>query len=356
MIGRFEGARIGVVMGGWSGEHEVSLSSGTAVKKALAERGHDVVPILIPPCRSTGAFELLRAIEAAEIDVAFLALHGRLAEDGCIQGLLELAGVPYTGAGVMASALAMDKLKSKELFRLHNVPTPPYYLVSIEEDLADVESIHRHFGFPVVVKPRGEGSSLGLSKAKTPNELARALANVFELDDWALVERFIEGAEVNVGILDGRVLGAIEICPSGGMYDYHAKYTPGASEYHMPARLPAARYQNVLNLAKVAADALGCSGAVRVDMLVTPGENEYVLEVNTLPGMTPTSLLPKIAAAAGYGFADLCEAILAGARLHTPQRETQPQPQSQPQSQPQIQSTSTSTQVMLSDPPRSLAS
>jgi D-alanine-D-alanine ligase len=124
----------------------------------------------------------------------------------------------------------------------------------------------------------------------------------------------------------------------------------------MPARLPAARYQNVLNLAKVAADALGCSGAVRVDMLVTPGENEYVLEVNTLPGMTPTSLLPKIAAAAGYGFADLCEAILAGARLHTPQRETQPQPQSQPQSQPQIQSTSTSTQVMLSDPPRSLAS
>jgi D-alanine-D-alanine ligase len=267
-----------------------------------------------------GAREILRSLDEHAIDVAFLALHGRMGEDGCVQGLLELAAIPYTGAGVLASALAMDKLKSKELFRLHNVPTPPYYIVSADEDLADIECVHRHFGFPVVVKPRGEGSSLGVSKARSPNELTRALATVFELDDWALVERFVEGAEVNVGILNGRVLGAIEICPKGGMYDYHAKYTPGASAYHMPARLPAARYQNVLNLAKVAADAVGASGAMRVDLLVTPGENEYVLEVNTLPGMTPTSLLPKIASSAGYDFADLCEAILESARLHTPQR------------------------------------
>ncbi len=321
----YAGARVGVLMGGWSGEHDVSLSSGSAVADALSSRGYDVVRLVAPQHerneRGARAFALLEAINRASVDVVFLALHGRMGEDGCIQGLLELASIPYTGAGVMGSALAMDKVKSKELFLLHNVPTPPYYTVSIDEDLADVESIHRHFGFPVVVKPRGEGSSLAVSKAGTLSELARGLRDVFEIDDWAVVERFVAGAEVNVGIVDGRVLGAIEICPSGGLYDYHAKYTAGASEYHMPARLPAARYQNVLNLAARAADALDLSGALRVDMLVTAGENEYVLEVNTLPGMTPTSLLPKIARAAGYDFADLCQTILESARLHTPQRD-----------------------------------
>jgi D-alanine-D-alanine ligase len=235
--------------------------------------------------------------------------------------MLELAAIPYTGGSVLSSALAMDKVKAKQLFLLHNVPTPPYYSVSARADVADIETIHRHFGFPVIVKPRGEGSSIAVTKAHNPSELCQGLAEVFEVDDWALVERYIQGAEVNVGILDGRVLGAIEICPRAGIYDYHAKYTPGASEYHMPARLPAARYQNVLNLALRAAEAVESSGAVRVDMLVTAGDNEYVLEVNTLPGMTPTSLLPKIARAAGYDFGDLCESILEGARLHSPQRE-----------------------------------
>lgn len=313
------GARVGVVMGGPSGEHEVSLSSGNAVADALAARGHDVVRVVLPERRATGA-ELVTLVERAEMDVAFLALHGRLVEDGCIQGLLELCGIPYTGAGVLASALAMDKVKSKELFLLHNVPTPPYYKVAATDDLADIESIHRHFGFPVIVKPRGEGSSLALSKCHNMVELVRGLERVFEVDDWALVERYVAATEVNVGILDGRVLGAIEICPRNGIYDYDAKYTPGASEYHMPARLTPARYQNVLNLARRAAEAVEATGAVRVDLLVTAGDNEYVLEVNTLPGMTPTSLLPKIAAASGYDFGDLCEAILTSARLHTPQR------------------------------------
>jgi D-alanine-D-alanine ligase len=170
------------------------------------------------------------------------------------------------------------------------------------------------------VKPRGEGSSVGVTKAGSLPELACALGSAFEHDDTVIVERFVAAAEVNVGILDGRVLGAIEIVPKNGMYDYEAKYTPGMSEYHMPARLSPTRYRGVLNLAERAAQALGCTGALRVDLLVTSGENEYVLEVNTLPGMTPTSLLPKIAAASGYAFADLCEAILDGARLHTPVR------------------------------------
>jgi D-alanine-D-alanine ligase len=320
MIRRYSGARVGVVMGGWSGEHEVSLNSGQAVALALEGRGYDVTRVVVPASRDLTALELLSTVDGANIDVAFVALHGRMGEDGCVQGLLELAGIPYTGGGVLSSALAMDKLKSKELFLLHNVPTPPYYTVSVNDDLADVESIHRHFGFPAVVKPRGEGSSLAVCKVRSLSELAVALGGVFELDDWAIVERYVEAAEVNVGVLDGRVLGAIEICPKSGMYDYDAKYTPGATDYHMPARLPPARYQNVLNLALRATEALDCSGAVRVDMLVTRGENEYVLEVNTLPGMTETSLLPKIAAGAGYDFGDLCETILEGARLKVPQR------------------------------------
>jgi D-alanine-D-alanine ligase len=313
--------RVGVIMGGSSAEREVSLRSGTAVADALESRGYDVVRIALG--ESFGP-EIGLTIRRSAIDVAFIALHGRHGEDGCVQGLLELAAIPYSGSNVLASALAMDKLKAKEMFRLHNVPTPPYYAVSVEDDRSDLDAIHGSFGFPVIVKPRGEGSSLGLSKVTARSELGDALATAFEFDDTALVERFVSGMEINVGILDGKVLGAIEITPKNGLYDYEAKYTPGMTEYHMPARLSATRYRGVLNLAERAARSLGCTGAVRVDLLVTAGENEYVLEVNTLPGMTETSLLPKIAAAAGYNFGDLCEAILASARLHHPARRRPP--------------------------------
>ncbi|MBK8255833.1 MAG: D-alanine--D-alanine ligase [Polyangiaceae bacterium] len=308
--------RIGVIMGGSSSERDVSLRSGAAVADALAARGHDVVRFMLG---ETFGPELLTTLSRARIDTAFLALHGRLGEDGCIQGLLEIAQIPYTGSSVLASALAMDKLKAKELFRLHNVPTPPYYMIEAK-DLADLESVHGAFGFPVMVKPRGEGSSLGVSKANDVHELSRAVALAFEFDDVVIVERFVVGTEVDVAILDGRVLGAIEIAPKKGFYDYEAKYTPGMTDYFMPARLPPARLIGVQNLALRAARALGTTGAVRVDLLVTAGENEYVLEVNTLPGMTQTSLLPKIASAAGYDFGALCEAILDGARTHQPSR------------------------------------
>jgi D-alanine-D-alanine ligase len=274
--------------------------------------GHDVVPLELGP-----GLDSLSRIARARLDVAFLALHGRHGEDGCIQGLLELCAVPYTGSDVLASALAMDKLKSKELFRLHNVPTPPYYEFDREHSLAELEDLHRGFGFPVIVKPRHEGSSIGLCRASNPDELARAIAEARRYDRSVLVERFITGQEVTVGILGGRVLGAIEVVPKSGCYDYEAKYTPGMTEYFMPARLSETRYLGVLHVAERAAQALGTSGAVRVDLIVTEGMNEYVLEVNTLPGMTPTSLLPKIAAAAGYSFRDLCEAIVATAALHT---------------------------------------
>ena len=304
-------ARVGVIMGGASGEREVSLQSGAAVAKALLARGHDVVRIELSAGGDPGL-----AIRRSGIDVAFLALHGRLGEDGCVQGLCELYGIPYTGSSVLASALAMDKVKAKELFRLHNLPTPPYYTASAS-DLEHLETLHGSFGFPVVVKPRGQGSSLGVSKAASLAELRTALEEAFRFDETALVERFVAGKEVQVGILNGRVLGAIEVVPKKGLYDYESKYTPGMTDYFMPARLPAARYGGVLRLAERAANVLGCSSAVRVDLLVTQGENEYVLEVNTLPGMTETSLLPKIAASAGYDFARLCEVILEAARLHS---------------------------------------
>lgn len=303
--------RVGVLMGGCSAERDVSLRTGEGVARALEERGRAVARIVWHE-DGPGVDELLRA---ARPDVAFVALHGRGGEDGCVQGLLELMGIPYTGSGVLASALAMDKLKSKEMFRLHNVPTPPYY-VATRADLDDLEEVHGSFGLPVVVKPRREGSSVGLAKAATLPELAAAIDRALAFDDDAIVERFVRATEVSVAVLDGRVLGAIEIAPKEGLYDYRAKYTPGLTEYVCPPRLAATRLRGVMNLAERACRALGCGGACRVDLLVTEGENEYVLEANTLPGMTPTSLFPKIAAAAGLDYGALCEAILDGARLH----------------------------------------
>jgi D-alanine-D-alanine ligase len=302
--------RVGVLMGGTSGEREISLKSGEGVARALEARGQAVVRVVFSENEPVDV-----TLRAANIDVAFLALHGRGGEDGCIQGMLELMGIEYTGSPVLASALAMDKLKAKEMFRLHNIPTPPYYIAT-ENDLLDLEELHGSFGYPVVVKPRSEGSSIGLARAGDLRELQAAIEAALEHDRSALVERYIKATEVHVGILDGRVLGCIEVAPKVGMYDYHAKYTAGATDYIIPPRIASTRTRGVMNLAERAVRALGCTGAVRVDLLVTEGENEYVLEVNTLPGMTPTSLLPKIAEHAGIDYGALCEMILDGATLH----------------------------------------
>jgi D-alanine-D-alanine ligase len=301
--------RVGVLMGGSSGERDVSLATGEGVAKALEARGHDVVRVIV------GDGPVDQTIRDADIDVAFLALHGRGGEDGCIQGMLELLGIPYTGSSVLASALAMDKLKAKEMFRLHNVPTPPYYVLG-ENELDSLDEIHGSFGFPVIVKPRSEGSSIGLAKCKDMLELRAGILAALEHDKWVLVERYIQATEVHVGMLDGRVLGCIEVAPKSGIYDYTSKYTPGQTDYIMPPRIAPTRARGIMNLAERAVRALDCTGAVRVDVLVTEGENEYVLEVNTLPGMTPTSLLPKIAAHAGIDYGTLCEMILEGAELH----------------------------------------
>lgn len=300
--------RVGVLMGGLSVEREVSLASGHAIESALRERGWPTVSIFVDQ-------DVDQVLRQEPIDVAFIALHGSWGEDGCIQGLLEVMGIPYTGASVTASALAMDKLKAKELFRLHNVPTPPYYAIGAAR-IDDVEEIHGSFGYPVFVKPRRQGSSIGAGRADSPGGLKERCRDAARFDASILVERHIVGRELSVGVLDGEALGAIEIVPASGVYDYRSKYHKGSTEYHFPARLAPTAYDGVLRIAERAVLALGVEGACRVDLILSEGENEYVLEVNTLPGMTETSLLPKIAQGAGYDFGDLCEAILARAALH----------------------------------------
>jgi D-alanine-D-alanine ligase len=301
--------KIGVLLGGLSSEREVSLRTGEAVLNALRERGHHAIPIYVD-------HDIDVALRQEQIDVAFIALHGRWGEDGCIQGLLELLGIPYTGSDVMASALAMHKGKAKELFRLHNLPTPAYYTLT-EDDVADLEGVHGDFGFPCVVKPIREGSSVGVAICNSLEDLAPAVEKALCFDGEVLVERFISGKEVSIAILGDRALGACEIAPRAGFYDYQNKYTKGATEYFVPPRLSPERYRGVLAQALRAHRALGCQGATRVDMMVSDSGNEFILEVNTVPGLTPTSLLPKIADAAGISFGELCEQMLAGASLST---------------------------------------
>ncbi|HXI56024.1 MAG TPA: D-alanine--D-alanine ligase [Polyangia bacterium] len=299
--------KIGVLLGGLSGERDVSIRSGEAIVAALVERGHDAVPVFVDR-------DIDLVLRQMRIDVAFLALHGRYGEDGCIQGLLEVLGIPYTGSGVLASALAMNKAKTKEILRLHNLPTAPGYVIAADSGEDLIES-HGSFGFPVVVKPSGEGSSLGVTVARDEMELESAVEEAIRFDDDVLVERFVEGKEISVGVLDGKVLGAVEIVPRRGFYDFQNKYTAGRSDYYFPARLSPERYRSVLRLGTLAFEALGCEGAARVDLIVSERGNEIILEVNTLPGMTPTSLMPKIAHGAGLSFEDLVEEVLKGARL-----------------------------------------
>ena len=301
--------KVGVLLGGLSSEREVSLRTGEAVLVALRDRGHDAVPIYVDR-------DVDVALRQEKIDVAFIALHGRWGEDGCIQGLLETLGIPYTGSDVLASALAMHKGRAKELFRLNNLPTPAYYTLTAE-DAIDLAGVHGDFGFPCVVKPINEGSSVGITICASFDELVHAVEKALAFDDELLVERYIVGREVSVAVLDGRAIGAVEIAPRAGFYDYANKYTKGATDYFVPPRLSPERYRGVLAQAQRANSALGCRGATRVDMIISDSGNEFILEVNTVPGLTPTSLLPKIAEAGGMSFGELCDLMLAGATLST---------------------------------------
>ncbi|MDP1826351.1 MAG: D-alanine--D-alanine ligase [Archangium sp.] len=294
--------RVGVLLGGWGEEKDISVKTGEAIATALEKRGHAVTRIIAGP-------GLDQAVRSAGIDVAFLALHGRMGEDGKVQGLLEVMGVPYTGSGVLASALAMNKGFAKKLFRQHNLATPAGYVVGVGQ-LDQVEELHCDLGFPCVVKPSSGGSSVGLSLVHTLEGLRPAVALACRYGGEAMVERYVKGKEVTVAILGGEVLGSCEISSPAATFDYATKYEGGA-RYHLPPRLPGTRITNLETMALTAYRALGCRGAARIDFICPDVGNEVLLEVNTLPGMTPTSLLPKIARQRGLTFEDLCEKLLS---------------------------------------------
>ena len=296
--------RVGVIMGGPSAEREVALASGRRVAEALAERGHSVASL-----DWTGADQNLWAdLRRERVEVTFVALHGTLGEDGCIQGLLECAGIPYTGSGVLASALAMDKVASRRVFMEESIETPRW---TVYQGPADVARI----GLPLVVKPSREGSSVGITFVRDESQLDPALQLAQRLHGVVLLEELVVGREIEVAVLDGVVLGDVEIRPAGEFYDYAAKYQRTDTQYLVPAPLSAAERQLCHDLARRAHLALGCAGVTRTDLLLSSSGRAVCLEIDTLPGLTDRSLVPKIAAQAGLDFPSLCERILATAAL-----------------------------------------
>jgi D-alanine-D-alanine ligase len=323
--------RIAVLMGGTSSERDVSMASGLRIAEALRARGHEVVAVdtvngalsaaderqllsgvvvkTAPPdtkalVRMNAAMQgTLKALPQA--DVLFLALHGGQGEDGTLQALLDLTGVPYTGSGHLASALAMDKDLSKHLFRAAGVPTADWRMAPVT-----VEEVRSTLGFPVIVKPSKQGSTVGLSLVKTPEELQPAIEAAFEHDDEVMVEAFIAGRELTVGILGDVALPVGEIIAKHEIYDYECKYTPGMAVEEFPAKLSDEETRTVQDLARRAFSALKLRGYARIDFRMATDGSFYCLEANTLPGMTQTSLIPQAAAAAGISFPELCDRVV----------------------------------------------
>ncbi|HSR10855.1 MAG TPA: D-alanine--D-alanine ligase [Thermodesulfobacteriota bacterium] len=299
--------RVGVLLGGMSSEREVSLTSGKAILKALVDLGYSAFPIEADE-------RLADRIAKEKIEVAFIGLHGALGEDGSVQGLLEMLRIPYTGSGILASALSMNKLVSRQIFVQNGLAVPRYVFFAERGGAAEKLS-SLPFAPPVVVKPCQEGSSVGVAIVSSPREIREAAEKAFEYGGGVLIEEFIKGREIQTGVLDNTALGSIEIVPKQGFYDYRAKYTDGLADHFFPAPIPAEDYRKSLDLALKAHRLLGCEGGTRVDFMYRgPGEF-FLLEVNSLPGMTPLSLLTEIARGAGIAFPDLVERILLGARL-----------------------------------------
>jgi len=296
--------RIGVLMGGLSAEREVSLRTGRAVANALRLSGYEAIEI-------DAGRDLPEVLTKEKVDVAFLALHGRYGEDGAVQGMLEMMGIPYTGSGVLASALAMDKVTAKKVLGFHGVRTPDFALFR-EGD--DPQALLERISLPFVAKPSREGSTIGISIVRKLEELEKGLQEALQCDTKVLVEEYVEGIEVTVGVLDGNALPIVQVVPKGGFYDFHAKYTKGETEYLVPAPLDEDLADKIKRAAEVAFDALECSGAARVDFIIR-GDELHCLEVNTIPGMTETSLLPKAAVSVGIPFEELVQRILEGASL-----------------------------------------
>jgi len=302
-----EFGKVAVLMGGPSSEREISFLSGNAVLAALKERGVDA-HAFDPQERP------LYALAAEGFERAFIALHGRFGEDGTVQGALEVMGIPYTGSGVMASALAMDKWRTKLVWLASGIPTPRYRIVDARTDWAGVIA---ELGLPLIVKPSREGSTIGLAKVTTgdPAALAQAYADAARHDPLVLVEEFVTGAELTVAIVDDRALPSIRIEAPQGNYDYHNKYFSSETKYHCPSGLPEAKEREIQARSLEAFRIVGCSGWGRLDLILRADGTFAFLEVNTAPGMTGHSLVPMAARQAGIAFPDLCVEILRGAHV-----------------------------------------
>jgi len=296
MTGARSGLHVAVLMGGWSSEREISLASGAAVARALESEGYKVSRIDV-------GRDLAAQLSACAPDVVFNALHGPYGEDGCVQGLLEVMGLPYTHSGVAASALAMDKALAKTQFRAAGIRCADSRVISVEE-LYGQEIMPR----PYVIKPVAEGSSVGVVIVREGENMAPpAPPGPWDAGARLMVERYVPGRELTVAVMDGRALGVLEIRAAQGFYDYRAKYTPGGSQHVIPAPLPGAVYEEARQFAVLAHQALGCAGVTRADLRYDEGAGDglVLLEINTQPGMTPTSLVPEIAAHDGIGFGAL---------------------------------------------------
>ncbi len=285
-------AKVGVFMGGTSAEREVSLVTGGSILEALIEGGVNAVPV-------DTAYDWQGEILRQGIETVFLALHGRGGEDGTIQGALDLMGIPYTGAGVMTSALAMDKVITKKILRASGIPTPDFFEIGPSS-----HQVPAGLELPVVVKPNREGSTIGITIVTKEGELAAAIDRAATHDPYVLLEKFAKGNDLTVGVLNDSPLSVVQIVTKSGFYDYEAKYVTGAEDYLFPAPIGEKATGILRDMALAAARALKCCGAVRVDFR-GEGEDFCVIEVNTMPGMTPTSLLPKSAAGIGIGFVEL---------------------------------------------------
>jgi D-alanine-D-alanine ligase len=295
--------KIGVLAGGPSNEREISLRSGRAVHSALIGEGLDAVFVDIKD-------DIYDILEKYSIDVAFIALHGRFGEDGTVQKMLEDAGIPYTGSDVVSSKLALDKVASKEIFVKHGIPTPRHIVLDGSGYGADAAD---SLGYPVVVKPQFEGSSIGLSIVTDKAGLKEALDKAFSYGEKVILEEYIKGRELTVGILEDDPLPVIEIVTRNNIYDYEAKYKNPDTQYLVPAPIDEKARAQASRLASAAHKALGCISFSRVDMMMDEKGSMFVLEVNTIPGMTERSLLPKAAQAIGLPFSRLCVKILENA-------------------------------------------
>lgn len=298
-----------VLMGGPSKEAEVSRRTGEAIAEALKSLDYKVTALEFEP---TTVIEDIKRLKG---DVVFIAIHGKFGEDGAVQGLLEIAGIPYTGSGIMAQAVGMNKKISKAVFLGAQIPTARSISYDAnktpKEDI--VEHIEEHFDLPVVLKPATQGSSIGVTIVRDARVLANAVAEAVAYDPILVVEQYLDGCEFTVSVLDGKALPVIEIRPHSGEYDYESKYTTGATDYIVPAPIDEDLTARMQAIGEQVYNELQCAGTIRVDIMTNAEGEPFVLEYNTIPGMTATSLVPKAARAVGIDFPELCEQILHSA-------------------------------------------